>query len=148
MMSAIQPSLRWLVIWRRPWLYSRMGVPPRTAAISIDGMVLVAALLKSALIVFNGGHCTLGCQMLDMSATGALVRPSDILLCPSEFVLQPRVGSPRFCEVVCGKPIWLEFATSELIRENLLSAARISRTRVRVKQWLHGVEFGLSASRR
>jgi len=60
-------------------------------------------VLKGALIVFNGGHCTLGCQILDMSETGALVRPSDILLCPSEFVLQPRVGSPRYCEVVWRK---------------------------------------------
>jgi hypothetical protein len=60
-------------------------------------------VLKGALIVFNGGHCTLGCQILDVSETGALVRPSDIFLCPVEFVLQPRVGPPRDCEVVWRK---------------------------------------------
>jgi hypothetical protein len=60
-------------------------------------------VLKSALIVFNGGHCTLGCQILDVSDTGALVRPSDIFLCPGEFMLQPRVGSSRACEVVWRK---------------------------------------------
>jgi hypothetical protein len=61
-------------------------------------------VLKSALIVFNGGHCTLGCQILDVSETGALIRPSDIFLCPDEFVLQPRIGSLRHCEVVWRKP--------------------------------------------
>ena len=60
-------------------------------------------VLKSAMIVFNGGHCTLGCQILDLSDTGALVMPADILLCPAEFVLKPRVGSPRDCEVVWRK---------------------------------------------
>ena len=57
-------------------------------------------VLKSALIVFNGGHCTLGCQILDLSDSGAMIRPSDIFLCPGEFVLQPRVGAARDCEVV------------------------------------------------
>jgi hypothetical protein len=60
-------------------------------------------VLKGAMIVFNGGHCTLGCQILDVSDTGALVMPADIFLCPAEFVLKPRVGSPRDCEVVWRK---------------------------------------------
>lgn len=60
-------------------------------------------VLKSAMIVFNGGHCTLGCQILDVSDTGALVMPADIFLCPAEFVLKPLVGSPRDCEVVWRK---------------------------------------------
>src|SRR6266850_1351991 len=42
-------------------------------------------VLKSALIVFNNGHCTLSCQILDVSDTGALVMPADIFLCPGEF---------------------------------------------------------------
>lgn len=57
-------------------------------------------VLKGAVIVFNSGHCTLSCHILDMSDTGAKVRPSDVFLCPGEFVLQPRVGSARACEVV------------------------------------------------
>src|SRR5437773_4470269 len=57
-------------------------------------------VLKSAMIVFNSGYCTLGCQILDVSDSGALVMPADAFLCPAEFVLKPRVGSPRDCEVV------------------------------------------------
>ena len=61
-------------------------------------------VLKSALIVFNKGYCTLGCQILDVSDTGALVMPADMFLCPrDEFVLKPRVGSSRDCEVVWRK---------------------------------------------
>ena len=57
-------------------------------------------VLKSATIIFNRGHCALSCHILDISNTGAKVKPSDVLLCPGEFVLQPRVGSARACEVV------------------------------------------------
>jgi len=60
-------------------------------------------VLKSAMIVYNAGFCTLGCQILDVSDTGARVMPADIFLCPAEFVLKPRVGSPRDCEVVWRK---------------------------------------------
>ena len=60
-------------------------------------------VLKGAMIVYNDGHCTLGCQILDVSDTGARVMPVDIFLCPAEFVLKPRIGSPRDCEVVWRK---------------------------------------------
>jgi hypothetical protein len=56
--------------------------------------------LKKALIVFNDGHCTMGCQIVDMSDTGAKLTPVDILLCPKEFVLKPQIGEPRNCEVM------------------------------------------------
>jgi hypothetical protein len=56
--------------------------------------------LKKALIVFNDGHCTMGCQIVDMSDTGAKLTPGDILLCPKEFVLKPQIGEPRNCEVM------------------------------------------------
>jgi hypothetical protein len=59
--------------------------------------------LKGALIVFRSGYCTMGCLILDTSDTGALVRPADIMLCPTEFVLKPRVGPSRDCEVVFRK---------------------------------------------
>jgi hypothetical protein len=52
------------------------------------------------MIVFNGGHCTISWQILDLSDTGALVMPAYIFLCPAEFAFKPRVGSPRDCEVV------------------------------------------------
>ena len=60
-------------------------------------------VLKRALIVFQGGHCSMRCQVLNISEVGALLMPSDILLCPSEFVLKPEVGDRRNCEVVWRK---------------------------------------------
>jgi hypothetical protein len=59
--------------------------------------------LKRATIVFSKGYCTMGCHILDISETGALLKPSDIFLCPNEFVLKPDIGSPRDCEVVWRK---------------------------------------------
>jgi hypothetical protein len=55
--------------------------------------------LKNALIVFNNGHCSMGCQIVDMSDNGAKLVPAEIFLCPSEFVLRPQIGEPRHCEV-------------------------------------------------
>jgi hypothetical protein len=59
--------------------------------------------LKTARIVFNNGHSTMGCQILDMSATGAKLMPADLLLCPKEFLLKPEIGEPRNCEVAWRK---------------------------------------------
>jgi hypothetical protein len=42
----------------------------------------------------------MGCQILDMSDTGAKLMPADILLCPKEFMLKPQIGEPRNCEVM------------------------------------------------
>ena len=50
--------------------------------------------LKNAVIVYSNGHYTMGCQILDMSDTGAKLVPADLLLCPTEFVLKPQVGEP------------------------------------------------------
>jgi hypothetical protein len=44
------------------------------------------------------------CRILDLSDTGALLAPMDVMLCPSEFVLKPDVGEPRNCEVRWRKP--------------------------------------------
>src|ERR1700746_450005 len=55
-------------------------------------------VLKRALIVFQGGHCSMRCQILNISEVGAQLMPSDILSCPSEFVLKPEVGDRRNCE--------------------------------------------------
>ena len=60
-------------------------------------------VLKRALIVFQGGHCSMRCQILNISEVGAQLMPSDILLCPSEFVLKPDVGDQRNCEVAWRK---------------------------------------------
>ncbi len=56
--------------------------------------------LKQGQIVFRDGQCVLECAILDVSATGARLRPSDTLLCPNEFYLRMRFGPTRPCEVV------------------------------------------------
>ena len=40
------------------------------------------------------------CQILNVSDTGALLRPNDVLRCPSQFTLKPDVGEHRKCAVV------------------------------------------------
>lgn len=60
-------------------------------------------VLKRARIVFQRGNCSMGCQILNVSDTGALLIPADIILCPEEFVLKPDVGDQRNCEVVWRK---------------------------------------------
>ena len=59
--------------------------------------------LKNALIVFNDGHCTMKCHILEISETGAKLVPADPLLCPKEFVLKPQIGPAHECEVVWRK---------------------------------------------
>ena len=60
-------------------------------------------VLRRALIVYRGGNCTLGCNILNVSESGALLMPADILLCPSTFVLKPQDGPSHQCEVVWRK---------------------------------------------
>src|SRR5437016_6321704 len=57
-------------------------------------------VLENALIVFSNGHCSMGCQILDLSDTGAKLIPADTILCPREFVLKPQIGESRHCEVM------------------------------------------------
>ena len=59
--------------------------------------------LKNALIVFNAGHCTMKCHILEVSESGAKLVPTDPLLCPTEFLLKPQIGPARECEVVWRK---------------------------------------------
>jgi hypothetical protein len=49
-------------------------------------------ILRRALIVYRGGYCTLGCNVLNVSETGARLMPADMGLCPSMFVLKPQDG--------------------------------------------------------
>ena len=60
-------------------------------------------VLKGALVVFRGGYCTMPCYILDISETGAQLMPLDSVFCPKEFMLTPRDGRPRGCEVVWRK---------------------------------------------
>ena len=56
-------------------------------------------VLKNALIIFQRGNCSMRCKILDVSDTGAMLAPVDVLLCPNEFILKPDVGEPQNCEV-------------------------------------------------
>jgi len=51
-------------------------------------------------IVYNNGHSSMGCQIIDMSDTGAELMPADISLCPREFVLKLQSGEARHCAVM------------------------------------------------
>ena len=57
------------------------------------------SVLKSATVVFNHGNCTMDCLVLDLSKTGARLKPADFLLCPSEFTLRLHNGSVHECDV-------------------------------------------------
>jgi hypothetical protein len=59
--------------------------------------------LKSGLIAFDGGRCSMTCHILDMSENGARIMPADVVMCPDQFVLKPLSGPERACEVVWRK---------------------------------------------
>ena len=47
-------------------------------------------VIKAAVIVFNDSHCSMDCQVLDLSATGARLKPANNLVCPEQFTLKFR----------------------------------------------------------
>lgn len=59
--------------------------------------------LLGARIIFRDGYCSMGCLVLDISEQGALLQPDDIFLCPKAFLLEPRLGPARQCELVWRK---------------------------------------------
>jgi hypothetical protein len=73
-------------------------------------------MLENALIVFNNGHSSIACQILDVSDTGAKLVPADIFLCPREFVLKFRSGESRQCEIAWrrGTKIGVRYAKQDL----------------------------------
>jgi hypothetical protein len=82
----------------------------RTAEAVTDQIALVERrrsprhrALLGAQIIFRDGMCSMGCLIVGISPTGATVRPNDIFVCPSKFVLKPRFAAPRECEVVWQK---------------------------------------------
>lgn len=57
-------------------------------------------VLKQGTIIHSGGRSTMECIILDQSQAGALLRPSDIMFCPQEFTLKPKLGPSRNCEAI------------------------------------------------
>jgi len=58
-----------------------------------------SAVIKSATLVFNKGNCSMDCHVLDLSKTGARLKPADIVTCPNEFTLKFHHGAVHDCEV-------------------------------------------------
>ena len=56
-------------------------------------------VLKTGLIIFQDGNCSMPCRILNESESGAMLAPCDIFLCPKEFVLKPSVGEQHNCQV-------------------------------------------------
>jgi|HubBroStandDraft_2_1064218.scaffolds.fasta_scaffold818062_1 hypothetical protein len=73
------------------------------AAIAERRQVRRHRALLNAQIIFRNGFCSMGGQILNVSDTGALVKPADAVTCPAKFLLQPRFAAPRHCEVVWRK---------------------------------------------
>jgi hypothetical protein len=59
-----------------------------------------AKTLKTATIVYDRGRCTMVCTVLELSPTGAKLRPQDTIWVPESFDLRLPDGSTRHCDVV------------------------------------------------
>src|SRR3984893_7852295 len=55
---------------------------------------------QKAVIIYNNGHSSMRCQIVDISDTRAYLMPADISLCPREFVLKLQSGETRHCAVM------------------------------------------------
>jgi GGDEF domain-containing protein len=55
--------------------------------------------LKKAQIVFKNGNCTMHCQIVEVSGSGAKIIPDDPFSLPEHFLLKTQDGEPRCCAV-------------------------------------------------
>jgi len=56
--------------------------------------------IGNAMLVFNNGHCTMSCVVLDCSESGAKIRPADLTTLPENFEIRRTSQPPHMCEVV------------------------------------------------
>ena len=92
------------VMWRRG---DRVGVRfpgahPKTAS-DDRRRNFRRRLLQPASIVFNNGHSTMRCQIVDTSEFGAKLIPADVYACPRQFVLTSKSYGTRECAVLWRK---------------------------------------------
>lgn len=59
-----------------------------------------AKTLRSGLIIYDQGRCTMACTILEISAGGARLRPQDSVWVPDSFDLRLPNASRRPCELV------------------------------------------------
>jgi hypothetical protein len=84
--------------------------------------------LKRATVVFRRGYCTMGCHILDISETGALLKPADIFLCPSEFVLKRTLAHRTTARLSGGKARWWAYTSCDVVPYGYLGGVAITRT--------------------
>ncbi len=56
-------------------------------------------ILKSGQIVFHDGNCVIDCLVLEISESGAALKPTNLLECPKFFTLKISLGAAHSCEV-------------------------------------------------
>jgi hypothetical protein len=59
--------------------------------------------LQRGVIVYNNGHSTMACQIVNTSTLGAKLLPADVYACPRQFLLKPKNSGPRQCAVLWRK---------------------------------------------
>lgn len=59
-----------------------------------------AKTLRTGLIIYDGGRCTMSCTILELSPAGAKLRPQDSVWLPESFSLRLPDGTRRHCDVV------------------------------------------------
>lgn len=59
-----------------------------------------AKTLKTTLIIYDQGRCTMPCTILELSPGGAKLRPQDTIWLPDNFDLRLPDGTRRHCDVV------------------------------------------------
>lgn len=71
--------------------------------------------LRKGLVVFEGAFTTMECAVMDISAGGARIRPSDAVSCPDVFQLKVAFGPSRPCKVVrrFGQELAVQFLDGE-----------------------------------
>jgi hypothetical protein len=56
--------------------------------------------LKTSTIIYDNGRCTMTCTILEISPSGAKLRPQDPIWVPESFDLKLPDGSRRHCDLV------------------------------------------------
>jgi hypothetical protein len=76
-----------------------------------------AKSIRGGQIVYQDGNCVMDCLILDLSDSGARIRPADLIKCPSSFTLRMTDGSARRCVVVRRSPseLGLRFLKPEAV---------------------------------
>jgi len=96
--GVLRPGM-WLVLWPEGLFSALEAGQFERLFVTAQRQAPRTKVLTLGLILFQPGDCTIRSRILDVSETGAMLMPDDIMLCPQEFVLKPDIGMPRDCEV-------------------------------------------------